>query len=491
MSRLPEATRRQFFNVSVGAAVGTALAAPALISAQALGRGATAPSDRVTVGIIGSGGRAVFETRQYASFDNVVIVAVCDAQESRRVGAKETLEKQYAEQRPGNTNRGIRMYADFRELLAQTDIDGVYISAPDHWHVSMLIAALKAGKHVHCEKPLGVSVEQDLAALQAGRKHKRVFQYGAELRSNAETRQGIELVLNGRIGKVREIYVVGPPSDTGGSAAPVIPIPPGFDYDMWLGPAPVKPFCADRCLQGSRGRNSIYSLSDYTLGNIANWGAHSLDQMQRWADAAGRTDPPVHYAGSGKFPTEGLFDTAYQWNVDCTWADGLVLHFMDSNTYHGLSGAPHPAIAWSMAPGTDTTKMSNGAVFVGTEGWVIVNYGRVITNPASLMDSFIGPNDIHLHDSALATIPEGLPKGFQQTLTAAHHQDWVRAIRTGSPVADDIESAFQSDMISQLSDLCIRTGAPVDWDPAKQTVTGNEMARMMMRRAMRSPWGVA
>jgi hypothetical protein len=491
MPRTPDSTRRQFFNASVGA-----LAAPTIISARALGRGSTAASDRVTVGIIGSGGRAVFETRQYPSFDNVEIVALCDAQESRRISAKATLEKQYAGQRPGNPKRGIRMYADFRELLAQPDIDGVYIASPDHWHVSMLILALKAGKHVHCEKPLGVSVEQDLAALKAGRKYKKVFQYGAELRSNQDTRKGIELVLNGRIGKVEKIYVVGPPSATGGSGTPVIPIPKGFDYDMWLGPAPVKPFSADRCLEGNNdpnstysGRNAIYYLSDYTLGNIANWAAHPLDQVQRWADAAGRTDPPAHYEGSGKFPDQGLFDTAYQWTVRCTWADGLTLDFMDSDTYHALPGAPHPPVAWGS--GADAAKLPNGAVFAGDEGWVIVNYGKVVTNPASLMDSVIGPNEIHLHDSALTAIPEGLPKGFQQTLTAGHHQDWVRAIRTGSPTVDDIESAFRSDMISQLSDLCIRTGAPLRWDPARETIAGNEMARMMMRRAMRSPWGVA
>jgi hypothetical protein len=468
------------------------LIAPSLSSASALGRGATAPSDRVTVGIIGSGGRAVFETRQYPSFDNAVIVAVCDAQESRRLSAKAALEKQYAEQSPGNPNRGIRMYHDFHELLAQKDIDAVYIASPDHWHVSMLIPALKAGKHVHCEKPLGVSVEQDLAALKAVRQYKKVFQYGAELRSNAETRKGIELVLNGRIGKVQKVYAVSPPSATGGSATPVIPVPPGFDYDLWLGPAPVKPFCADRCLQGSDGRNAIYFVSDYTLGNIANWAAHPLDQVQRWADAVGRKHPPVLYEGSGKFPAEGLFDTAYQWNVRCTWQDGLVMHFVDNDTYHGLPDAPHPAVLWGKdASGADVTKMPNGAAFVGSQGWVIVNYGKVITHPASLMDSVIGPNEIHLHDSALAIIPEGLPKGFQQTLTAGHHQDWIRAIRTGSPVADDIESAFRSDMVSQLSELCIRTGQPVRWDPARETIVGNDDARKRIKRPMRAPWGVA
>jgi Oxidoreductase family, C-terminal alpha/beta domain len=260
----------------------------------------------------------------------------------------------------------------------------------------------------------------------------------------------------------------------------VIPVPPGFDYDLWLGPAPMKPFCADRCLTGSpRG---IFNISDYTLGNIANWAAHPLDQVQRWAGAVGRKDPPVQYEGSGKFPTEGLFDTAYQWNVRCTWQDGLVMDFMDSNTYHELPDAPHPA---------DFTKMPNGAVFVGSEGWVVVNYGKVVTHPASLMDSTIGPSEIHLHDSALASIPAGLPKGFQQTLTAGHHQDWIRAIRTGSPVADDIESAFQSDMVSQLSDICIRTGQPVRWDPKKETIVGNEAGRKTIKKPMRAPWGVA
>lgn len=485
MSKLPDSTRRQFFNASMAA-----VAAPAIVSARALGHGATAASDRVTVGIIGSGGRAVFETRQYPSFDNVEIVAVCDAQESRRLSAKAILEKQYAEQRPGNSYRGIRMYADFHELLAQKNIDGVYIASPDHWHVSMLIPSLAAGKHVHCEKPLGVSVEQDLAARNAARKYKKIFQYGAELRSNHETRKAIELVLNGRIGKVQKIYIVAPPSLAGGSAEPVIPIPQGFDYDRWLGPAPVRPFCAGRCLTDDP--RAIFNVSDYTLGNIANWAAHPLDQMQRWADAAGRTSPPVHYEGSGKFPVEGLFDTAVQWNVRCTWADGLALEFMDSNTYHALPDAPHPPVSWTWSPNDPfNAKMANGAVFVGTEGFVIVNYAKVVTNPASLMDSVIGPSEIHLHDSALATIPEGLPKGFQQTLTAGHHQDWIRAIRTGTPAVDDIETAFRSDMISQLSDLCIRTGEPVRWDPVNETIVGNEMARMMMRRAMRSPWGVA
>jgi hypothetical protein len=475
-------TRRRFLGTSIGAAAG-----PSIVPAAALGRGAASPANRVTVGIIGSGGRALFEARQYPSFDNTEIVAVCDAQESRRMNLKAELEKSYAQARPGSSRRGIRTYLDFRELLAQKDIDAVYIVTPDHWHVTMTIAAMEAGKHCHTEKPLGVSIEQDLAVLRAVRKHKKLFQYGAERRSSPDARKGIELVLNGRIGKVQELYVVGPPSATGGSATPEIPVPPGFDYDLWLGPAPVKPFSHDRC-QGQGMRNAIYQVADYTLGQISNWGAHPLDQVQWWADNAGRTTPPVRYEGSGKFPAEGLFDTSIRWDVRCTWEDGLVLRYIDHTSYHNLKDVPHPAVSWSA---TEPTKMHNGAVFVGTEGWVIVSYDRVLTQPASLMDSTIGPREIHLHDSALAMIPPGMPKGMQQVYTGGHHQDWVRAILRGGQTVDGIESAVRSDLVSQLVELCIRTGQSLRWYPAKQTILGNEAARKMISRPMRKPWGIA
>jgi hypothetical protein len=206
----------------------------------------------------------------------------------------------------------------------------------------------------------------------------------------------------------------------------------------------------------------------------------------------GRHDPPVLYAGSGTFPTGGLYDCAVRWNVRCTWADGLEMQFVDDSTYHDLADPPHPPLVWGRAPdGSNLKVMPNGSVFVGTEGWVIVNYGKVIASPESLMGSVIGPNEKRIPDSVLDKIPEGLPKGLQQTLTAGHHQNWIRAVRSGSPAVDDMESAFRSDMISQLAELSIRTGEPVRWDPVKETIVGNDTARAMMRKPMRSPWGVA
>ena len=485
MEKPEDNSRRDFLRRSAVTLTGL-LSPPLIVPASSLGRGATPPSDRVTVGIIGSGQRAVFETLQYPCFDNVVIVALSDVVREHMQSARQKLEDQYDRLQPGRPNRGMRTYEDFRELLAQKDIDGVYNVAPDHWHVSMLLRSLKAGKHVHVEKPLGISVEQDLAAVKAVRKYpKQACLYGAELRALPEARKGIELVLNGRIGKLQKIYVVSPANQAGGSATPVLPVPDGWNYDMWLGPAPEKPFCYDRCLRPDRA--GIFNISDYCLGMINNWGAHLLDQVQRWADASGRKDPPVHYEGAGQFPKEGLFDCATGWRVKCTWADGLVLDFMDARTYRGLTDVPQPVINPPRAG------VPNGAIFIGSEGWVVISYGndgKVVTQPASLMESTISPNEIHVADSALETIPSNLPKGFQQTLTAGHHQSWIRAIRTGSPVVDPIESAFRSDMISQLSKLCILTGQPVRWDPKKETIVGNDAAQKLIKRPMRAPWGL-
>lgn len=448
-------------------------------AAWGLAAGRTAPGDRITVGIIGSGGRAIFETRQYPFFDTAEIVAVADAQQSRRENAVQAL---------GDAYRGIRAYADFRELLAQKDIDAVYIASPDHWHVTMLQHALRAGKHVHCEKPLGVSVEQDVAALQAVRRARTVFQYGAERRSTAEARKGIELVLNGRIGKVKEIFVVGPPSARGGNPGPVMVPPKGFDYDMWLGPAPVQPFCSDRCLETGPA-NGIFGIYDYTLGNIANWAAHPLDLMQWWADHASRMSIPVRYEGCGEIAQGGLFDTVCHWDVQCTYSDGLILRMVDNETYKRYRDAPHPQMPFGR-PGV--TQVHNGAVFIGSEGWAIVSYEKVVTHPANLMDSEIGASEIKLIDSALSAVPPGMAKGHQQTATAAHHQNWLKAIRgQAKAVGGDIESAVRSDLISNLCELCVRTGAPLGWDPARQRITGNAEAARLAKRPMRAPWGVS
>ena len=437
-----------------------------IVPASALGRGATPPSDRVSLALIGSGNRGMYESRFYTKSDTCEFVAVCDPRENRRIRAQEAFQKIYAGRKRSGVYSGIRAYNDFREVLTRKDIDAVHIATPDHWHVPITIAAAKAGKDMHTEKPLGVSIEEDLAAARMVRKYRRIFQYGAERRSTADARHAVELVLNGRIGKVEKVYVVSPGSETGGTSEPVLPVPQGWDYDMWLGPAPAAPFCHDRCLvEGAR--NGIFHIHDYSIGFIAGWAAHPLDQVQWWADHSD-LGIPLTYEGTGTLPTEGLFNCAYRWDLRCTYKNGVVLSFMDDQTYRKYPDAPHRDLGRR-----GTTEVHNAAIFVGSKGWVAIAYEKVVTEPASLAGSTIGPNEIHLQQSD------------------SHQLSWIDCVRTRKDPVSPVETGMRSDCVSHLADICIRTGRKIRWDPVKQTIAGDEAARKLMSRRMRKPWGLS
>ena len=448
MKNESKSTRRRFLSCSAGA-MGGSLVFPSIIPAAALGRGATPPSDRVTVGILGSGGRGVFETGQYPSFDNTVIVALCDAQERRRLSAKDALEKQYAKQRPGNPNRGIRMYRDFRELLAQKDVDAVYIASPDHWHVSMLIPALKAGKHVHCEKPLGVSIEQDLAALKAARKYKKVFQYGAELRAFPEARKGIELVANGRIGKVHAIRTSVP---FGASQSPpfvAMPVPEELAYDLWQGPAAVKPYTEQRVHQiHGYERPGWMNIRAYSDSMILNWTTH-LNDIAQWGHNTDRTGP-VAVEGRGKYPPPGsLWDACYEFEFTCTYADGVQLICKTD------ARAPHTR-------------------FEGEGGWVQANFGGVPleAEPKSLLDSKIGPNELHI------------PLMHEK-------RDFLNAVKTRGATLEDAEVGHRAASLGHLGQIAIQVGRKLKWDPDKEVfIDDDEANNLRSLPPGRSPWAM-
>ncbi len=448
-------TRRRFLRQAAGAFTG-ALAAPAIVPSSVLGRGITPPSDRVALGLIGSGGRGVYEGRLYTESDTCEFVAVCDPREDRRTRAKEIFEKLYAQRSPGGTYKGLKAYNDFRELLLREDIDAVHIATPDHWHVPITLAAARAGKDTLTEKPLGVSIEEDLLTRKVVRKHKRIFQYGAERRSTAEARHAIELVVNGRVGKVHTVYVICPHSHSGGSATPVLPVPEGFDYDLWLGPAPEAPFCHDRCLVEDN-RNGIFHIFDYAIGFIAGWGAHPLDQVQWWADNAGMKIP-VTYEGTGVIPAEGLFNVVTHWDMTCRYENGVLMRFLDDET-----AKKYPDLPGILDHG-------NAATFVGPDGWISVSYQGVRSHPASLLESKIGPNEIHLQ------------------VSPSHQLGFVECVKSRKDPVGNVESAVSSDLVSHLCEISIRTGRRIRWDPVKETIVGDGEAQKRMSRPMRKPW---
>ncbi|MEJ5340062.1 MAG: Gfo/Idh/MocA family oxidoreductase [Thermogutta sp.] len=402
--------------------VATSLAIPSCVKATALGlEGATPASERVTVGHIGVGGRGRDLLRGFMTCPGAQPVAVADAYRDRREAMAEMIKG--------------KAYGDFRELLASEDIDAVVIATPDHWHVPIAIMAAKAGKHAYVEKPLGLTVEQDLLCRKVFRETGRVFQYGTQQRSMAHCRFGCELVRSGKIGELKRIEVIAPDGGAGGSTEPA-PVPPELDYEMWIGPAPMKPYTVSRC-----NPPGTYWIYDYSIGFLAGWGAHPLDIMI-WgcdADLAG----PMTFEGTGEIPKEGLYDTVIHWDVTVQMGNGVVMTFK---------------------PGSDSTK------FIGTEGWVDVRRAGIDAEPKSLLKLELGPNDVHL------------------TRSPRHDQNFIEAIKSGGKAIAPIDEAVRSDIISHMCDIAIRTGRKITWDPKKEEIVGDPEAAKMLSRPMRPPW---
>jgi len=416
MSTRAAVTRRGF--LTGGAA---ALVLPAIVPSSIFGD--DAPGNRVTLGHIGVGGQGGGLLRGIQRHKGVQSVAVCDAFRDRR--------DRWASQIGG------KAHADFRDLLGRDDIDGVFVATPDHWHVPIALAAAKAGKDMYVEKPLGLAIQWNLALRRAVRRYQRVFQYGTQQRSSAHCRFGCELVRNGRIGQLKRIEVIAPGGHVGGSTK-AIPVPDGFNYDMWLGPAPVSPYTRDRCTSG--GSWFVY---DNSIGFLGGWGAHPLD-IAVWGCEPGFT-VPVEVEGTGVIPTEGLYDTVTRWNVRGRYANGVEFGFI---------------------PGGNSTK------FIGTEGWVRITRGGIDAQPRSLLRDTIAPEELHLKVS--------------------RHQgvDFTDCIRSRAETVSPIGPSVDSDIISHLSDIAIRLGRKIRWDPAAERIVGDETATRMCNRATRQPWSL-
>ena len=432
-------SRRQFLKTA--ALAGVAAGFPTIIPSSALARnGKVSPNGKVNVALIGCGGRSEYGIN-YKNYDKSVVVAVCDPITSRRLHHKQQF---------GN----CADYADFREVLARKDVDAVHIATADHWHVPIALMAAWAGKDVYSEKPLGISIEHDKKSREIVDKYHRVFQYGAQQRSMQHVRMGLELALNGHIGEIKEAYVWAPHGASGGNPAE-IPVPAGFDYNMWLGPAPKAPFSHDRCLTAS----GIYFNYDYAIGFVAGWGAHPLDMLQWWLDNAGGPLMPVSCEAKGVIPTSGVYNAMTHWDSHFVYPNGMPMRFMDDETAEKMK--PHPGV-----------EGSHGTLLVGSEGWVRVSReGWKLSNDA-------------LRLKAKAPGSKLLVKSHDQI------HNFVDCVLSREQPVDNLHSAIRSDILSHLVDISARTGRKLQWDNTHEMIVGDKQAQSMMRRDMRKPWSL-
>jgi hypothetical protein len=442
-------TRREFLRTSavLGA---TGCAAPFIAPSTVFGQ--NAPSKRITLGVIGCGNQSTVDLPEWLKLDDCQIVAVCDVNKGSRGYRNEQqflgrepqrdfINQAYGQRTVSGRYRGCDVYSDFRDVLARPDIDAVAIIVPDHWHAIMTVLAARAGKDIYCQKPLSLTLRDGREMITAVRQHRRILQTGSQWRSNAMVRHACELVRNGRIGKLErvETYLaennfVGP-----GPGWKEMPVPPGFDYDMWLGPAPLAPFHADRCFYRFR------FIFDYSGGQTTNYGCHS-NGVAHWAMGMDESGPVEIEDLGAEFPPKGdLFTTPTKIAFRARYANGVVLD-------------------------CKTDKRNFGATFFGTKGWVRVGSKGIECEPKSLAVATIGPEEVHL------------------PVSANHYRNFLDAVKSRHDPVEPVEYGHRTASLCHLGNIAMRLNKKVKWDPQTEQIIGDSEAAGMLSRPMRAPW---
>ena len=446
---------RRTFLTGLPRAVATA-AVPLVIPSSALGlAGLVAPSKRVTMGLIGCGGHGVgWNLPQIFRNPDEQVIAVCDVDESRMMGAKAAVEKHYSNVL-GRDYKGCTTYGDFRELVNRKDIDTVDNCTPDHWHVIPAIMAAKAGKDVICEKPLTLTVGEGRILCKVVQETGRIFQTASENRSIDTYIHLCELVRNGRIGKLRHIEVTLPIGGTtrgeNFTQRDAQPVPKGFNYEMWLGQAPLAPYCPARC------HGSFRWNRDYSGGTLTDWGAHMIDLAQ-WGNDTEKTGP-VEVEGKGDFPPrEALFNVAPTFDLHYKYANGVTLRVSSSEP---------------------------GIRFVGSEGWIgFENWrGPLQASNPKILKSKIGPDEIHLYrPSEIVARTEGGKGG--------EHRNFLDCVKSRQPCYAPAETGHRTVTIAHVGNIAMVLGRKLRWDPEAEQFVDDPEADKMLSRKQREPWTI-
>lgn len=436
--------RRRFLAGTAAAAT-----APCVVPGSVFGNdGQLPPSERITIAMIGVGNRGSSSLRAMAPLPDHQVVAIADCRRKRAELAQRQVESHYAARLGTESYHGCKISNHFEEVLSREDIDVVWGCIPDHWHGALYSRAIEAGKDLYGEKPITRWIAEGIHVRDAVRRYGCVFQTGTQQRSDRKFRHACELARNGYLGKVQQIEVGAPGGRAYPAADPCDP-PEGFDYNTWTGPAPYIPFDAKRCEW-----LAMYMISHYCAGFITNWGVHHLD-IAGWG-CPEVFEKPFDLDGTGVLPTEGMTDTWISWQLDLVWDSGLKMRYTNS-------GNPN----------------QQGCKFIGDEGWVHVNRRGISAEPTSLLEVKLGPSDTPLHTS-----PE---HGNPYT---AHTADLFQCIRTRRDPVSPVEAGHAASTLGNVSDIALRLGRKLRWDPAQDQFIGDDDANQMLSCATRSPWSI-
>lgn len=417
--------RRNFLRNASMVSAGT-LVLPTIINSCVKGA-----NDKITIGLIGTGSHLfTWNLKNYLKLnDTCHIVAVCDVDGHRMDKARDTINDSYG-------GRGVKRYGDFRELLQRSDIDAVQITTPDHWHAYMTIAALKAGKHVCCEKPT-LTVKQGKILVDVVNKQDKLYQTSMEDRWLKTYYRLVELVREGKIGQLKHMRIGLPGgSKLRANTDTTIQKPPKyFNYDMWLGPAPKVPYRPASCHYNFRWN------FNYSGGSLTDWGAHLIDtaQLCNFSEKSG----PVSVEGSGVRHT-GILNTFKQYNLKYVYENGVEM---------------------------DVHSKSVEIYVEGTDGWLHVNRWNKPLKASN-------PELLKTAENAI----------YRKAGHLNEHDDFLQCIRNGGKPGHPVEDMHRTATVGHIGNISMLLKRKLQWDPVNEKFLNDDEANSMLSKPERAPW---
>ncbi len=433
--------RRDFLKQASVLAAGS-MVVPTIVPSSVFGK--NSPSNQINVGMLGAGRQAVLvNLRQFLSYDNCRVIATNDVDSWRMNLATKAINDAYST--PARRYTGVTEYDDYRDLIANNDIDAVMISTTDHWHAPNTIAAALAGKHVCMEKAFTISPAHGKAVVGAVKEKGVICRLDSEFRSIRDFNRAVELVHNNVIGELTEVEVGVPGELTGSALGPqeTMPIPQELNYDMWLGPAFPAPYTMQRVHEPGviNSRPGWLRISEYCNGMITNWGAHLMD-IALWGMKK-EYEAPISVEGTGTFD-KGLWNTINAFELDYEYSDGMKLHFKIDSPF---------------------------VKFVGKEGWIKVVFGDKITASSEAILNFEpGVNDISYAD------------------TLSDKKDFLTGIETGKPTLQPLEVGYNVYFTTVIGLFAAQLGRKLYWDANQEQFVNDNAANAMLITPFREKW---
>ena len=446
-------SRRTF--VKTAAALTAAVAASTILPSSVLGDDKNLPvSDRVTVGYIGVGSRGMAHVNGMSGRPNVHALAACDVDKNYLERAKASIgERNRKLGRGGDCDT----YSHYEELIQRKDIDVVVITTPDHWHTKIAVEAMRAGKHVYCEKPLTLTIDEGKIITKVVKETGRIFQVGTQQRSDRKFLEAVTLVRNGHIGKVHKVTCAIGGGDKGGPFKIAQP-PAELDWERWQGQVDLVPYVKEKCHYQFRW------WYEYSGGKMTDWGAHHVDIAQ-WGIGM-ENSGPVLVQGTATHQNIYLgYNTATAFNISCKFENGTELILRD-----------------------DT---ANGITFEGEKGTIFVSRGR----RTGAFENKPGKPAVPAKDKEPAVeavaeqkapiTEEDLIKTYKGVPLTDHYANFLNSVKEKREPISDVFSHHRILTTCHLANLAIRLDRPLKWDPVKEEIVGDKEANGWLKRAQR------